>query len=117
MTSGAALVLLPPPATSACSSLQCNAPPTNPRNPTQQAYTQRFTVDEMVGLVNKLARGLLAPAAAEAALAAYKVAVPATPPTTAVLKTIPRVEGAHPGAQVSTPPGGWAARGRLEGLL
>lgn len=117
---------------------------------TSQAYTQRFSVDRLVSLINEVARGARSAAAAEADMAAYKVGtcgrrsrrallvhrcacpadialwcrllncwllllipnllvglrcrqvdVPACPPTEAVLRVIPRVEGGHPGAQVT----------------
>ncbi|KAL4418864.1 hypothetical protein ABPG77_002620, partial [Micractinium sp. CCAP 211/92] len=65
-----------------------------------EAYTQRFQVDHQVSLVSQLARGVLSAQAAEADMAAFKVDVPETPPTEAVLRVVPAVEGRHPGAQV-----------------
>ncbi|PSC69627.1 urea carboxylase [Micractinium conductrix] len=66
----------------------------------EEAYTQRFTVDQQVSLVRQVASGALTAAAADAEMAAYKVDVPECPPTEAVLRVVPAVEGRHPGAKV-----------------
>lgn len=66
----------------------------------EEAYMQRFQVDRQVSLVNEVARGSRTAAEAEAEMAAFKVDVPACPPTEAVLRVIPAVQGSHPGAQV-----------------